>query len=288
MYLLTPAEETTRVYSNRFAAHVLRYPQAGALIRARGWSGSHLGYWDDGSQGEATKEVGESGWRARFFYDLLENADDEYGTPSLCTTDQVRFERATATAAQPAGQTGRGPATRWDTAPLAEVPPLVFSETMRDIDLFVGVPSIAADRVDHRGETRYIDYWQRTTFGDLTTSASVRRDALARLMPRTRIADQVRISDRFLEVDGTLHTYKIHLGSGNILMSPNDEYLCIVTARGGHDALPRRTEAAGSGRVFLPFEEDGGLLSTIVSKAFLLADDLSITDKTILRQIRLR
>jgi hypothetical protein len=38
--------------------------------------------------------------------------------------------------------------------------------------------------------------------------------------------------------------------------------------------------------VFLPFEEDGGLLSVIISKAFLLADDASITDPTITRQIR--
>ncbi|MBD3147323.1 hypothetical protein IEQ31_29700, partial [Microbispora camponoti] len=50
-------------------------------------------------------------------------------------------------------------------------------------------------------------------------------------------------------------------------------YLCIV---------PR-----GSGdRVFLPFEEDGGMLSVIVSKAFLLAADTEITDPTIVRQIR--
>ncbi|GAB3900473.1 hypothetical protein GCM10027612_62190 [Microbispora bryophytorum subsp. camponoti] len=74
-------------------------------------------------------------------------------------------------------------------------------------------------------------------------------------------------------VRGDLRTYKIHLGSGNILMEPNDAYLCIV---------PR-----GSGdRVFLPFEEDGGMLSVIVSKAFLLAADTEITDATITHQIR--
>jgi hypothetical protein len=58
-------------------------------------------------------------------------------------------------------------------------------------------------------------------------------------------------------------------------MEPNDAYLCIVTAR---DVTAER--------VFLPFEEDGGLLSVIVSKAFLLADDTAITDPTIVRQIR--
>ena len=57
-------------------------------------------------------------------------------------------------------------------------------------------------------------------------------------------------------------------------MEPNDAYLCVV---------PR-----GSGdQVFLPFEEDGGMLSIILSKAFLLAADSTITDPSITRQIHL-
>ncbi len=82
------------------------------------------------------------------------------------------------------------------------------------------------------------------------------------------------LTDRFLLVRGDLRTYKIHLGSANILMEPNDTYLCIVPATGG---------AAGS--VFLPFEDDGGTLSVILSKAFLLADDTAITDPTITHQL---
>ena len=77
---------------------------------------------------------------------------------------------------------------------------------------------------------------------------------------------------------GDLRTYKIHLGSGNILMEPNDQYLCIVP--------DRSTKAAGDGgAVFLPFEGDQ-TLSVILSKALLLADDGTITDPTITRQIR--
>ncbi|MGI5237846.1 DUF4132 domain-containing protein [Dactylosporangium sp. CA-139066] len=37
VYLLTPAEEETGTYSNRFAAHVLRYQQAYALMKERRW-----------------------------------------------------------------------------------------------------------------------------------------------------------------------------------------------------------------------------------------------------------
>ena len=79
-------------------------------------------------------------------------------------------------------------------------------------------------------------------------------------------------------VPGDRRTYKIHLGSGNILMEPNDQYLCIVP--------DRSTAAAGGdgGAVFLPFEGDA-TLSVILSKAFLLADDAAITDPTIVRQV---
>src|SRR5262249_47498079 len=37
VYLLTPAEEQTGTYSNRFASHILGYRQANALMRTRGW-----------------------------------------------------------------------------------------------------------------------------------------------------------------------------------------------------------------------------------------------------------
>ena len=149
---------------------------------------------------------------------------------------------------------------------------------MRDVDLFVGVTSIASDPnwLD-RGTERHHDYWNRVSFGELTESAEVRREALERLLPRTRIADRVELTERFLVVHGDIRDYRIHLGSTNILMSPADTYLCIV---------PDRSPAAAE-RLFLPFEEDNGKLALILSKAFLLADDTAITDPSITRQIRI-
>ena len=97
---------------------------------------------------------------------------------------------------------------------------------------------------------------------------------LEALLPQLKIAERARLEERFLVVEGERRTYKIHLGSGNVLMEPNDEYLCIVPARSGK---------AGD-RVFLPFEGDSRL-SLILSKAFLLADDTKIADATILQQI---
>jgi hypothetical protein len=66
-----------------------------------------------------------------------------------------------------------------------------------------------------------------------------------------------------------------HWGSGNILMSPNDKYLCIVP-----DQAARRDKEL----IYLPFEGDT-LLSVIISKAVLLASDEKITDPTILLQL---
>jgi hypothetical protein len=277
VYLLTPAEEATATYSNRFAAHILRFPQARSLMAARGWSAGHLGYWDGGYEGEAVRTLPPqdgSAWRARFYYGLVERPGEDFYV-SLCSTDQVRFER------QPAG---RG---AWRAADLVEVPPLVLSEALRDVDLFVGVASIATDPAwQDGGENRHTDYWMRTAFGELPASAEVRKEALARLLPRTRIADRAELSGRFLRVHGELGTYRIHLGSGNVLMEPNDAYLCIVVARGGvSDDAAGPHGPAGPGRVFLPFEEDGGMLAVVLSKAFLLADDAAITDPSITRQL---
>lgn len=257
VYRLTPAEEQTGTYSNRFAAHILRYRQANALMRVRGWHAGYLGPWDGGYHSEAVRELGGGGWRAAFDH-ALADTDRRHHEAHYCTTDQVRFAR----------RDGRG----WRDVPLAEVPVPVFSEAMRDVDLFVGVTSIAADPqwADH-GERRFDDYWHRTGFGELTPTAQMRREALERLLPRTRLAGRTSLTERYLRVQGSLRAYRIHLGSGNVLMEPDDAYLCIVPAR--------------SSAVRLPFDEDT-VLNAIVAKAFLLAADEKIADESILRQFK--
>ncbi|GAA2213963.1 hypothetical protein GCM10009850_094270 [Nonomuraea monospora] len=256
VYPLTPAEEQTAVYSNRFAAHVVDYRRLYAMFRARNWDSKMLGPWDGGGTDAATRVLAEGRWRVAFHHDYLYD-----GAGECAATDQVRFQR-------------RDDQGGWLEAPLAEVPTLVFSEAMRDVDLFVAVTSIAADPDwTDRGDDRHLTYWRDTSVGALQPSGEVRRDALTRILPRTAIGGRCTLTDRFLVVRGDLRTYKIHLGSANILMDPGDVYLCIVPER-------RR-----DGRLFLPFEEDDRL-ALILSKAFLLARDTEITDETILRQIK--
>ena len=124
---------------------------------------------------------------------------------------------------------------------LEEISPLVFSEIMRDVDLFVGVASVGNDPTwsDGGPEGRFRDYWTSYSFGDLSEVARTRKQVLERLIPRLKIADRCRLTKKFLVVEGDVRTYKIHLGSGNILMEPNDQYLCIVPARGMGSGGPR-------------------------------------------------
>jgi hypothetical protein len=75
-------------------------------------------------------------------------------------------------------------------------------------------------------------------------------------------------------VRGESNEYRIHLGSGNVIMEPGSRYLCIVRGPGDSAAA-----------VPLPFDGDT-MLAVILSKAFLLANDKGIKDEVILRQIR--
>ena len=286
IYLLTDAERTTNVYSNRFAAHIIRQHQFNALCLARGWDNS-LRLMVDDEYDPASKKLPL--WNLRVEY-WVEGVGDEYGTDTNDTgtffylaTDQVRFYPIDSVP-NTAHAMGGGYRLRWGQTeatapiPLSEIPPLVFSEIMRDVDLFVGVASIGNDPnwIDRGDEVRHNTYWRSYAFGDLSATAQTRKSILAQLLPALTIADRCELEGKFLKVRGDIRSYKIHLGSGNILMDPNNQYLCIVPDQRG------RTH---SGKVFLPFEGDN-ILAVVLSKAFMLADDTKITDKTILSQIR--
>lgn len=289
VYLLTEAERVTRVYSNRFGAHILRQHQFNALAAARGWR-NKLRLMVDDEYPPATLDLPRWGLRAEFW---IEGAGDDYGVDTNDTgtylrvaTDQVRFysldapgNSAHAGGGGYHGAYDGGTRQHQRAVPLVleDIPPIVLSEIMRDVDLFVGVASIGNDPTWQDGgpQGRYRDYWHAYSFGDLSATAETRKLLLARLVPRLAIAERCALDGRFLRVRGDLRTYKIHLGSGNILMEPNDKYLCIVPGRG---------EGTATEHLYLPFEGDS-VLAVILSKAFLLAEDTKITDLTITRQI---
>jgi hypothetical protein len=259
IYQLTDAERETASYSNRFAAHIIRQHAFRALCQQRDWRYALQGMWD--SHNVPTRLLDQADLSVEFWVDPVSDSSEEIGVFNLLVTDQVRFHD-----------------TGGERKNLEDVPPQLFSEMMRDIDLFVGVCSVGNDPnwSDGGPNGRFQDYWGGYAFGDLSETAKTRRDVLENFLPKLGLAERCVLEDRYLVVTGSLGTYKIHLGSGNILMEPGNRYLCIV----------RDVSAVGKKRkVWLPFEGDV-MLSVILSKAFLLADDHKITDATILSQIR--
>jgi hypothetical protein len=93
IYVLTDAERNTRVYSNRFAGHVLKQHQFNALCGVRGWR-NKLQLLVDQEFPPASLDLPIWNLRAEFW---IEGAGDDYGTDTnetgtfyYLTTDQVR------------------------------------------------------------------------------------------------------------------------------------------------------------------------------------------------------
>ncbi|MBR0869794.1 DUF4132 domain-containing protein [Bradyrhizobium tropiciagri] len=286
VYLLTDAERRTSAYSNRFAGHIVKQHQFMALARLNGWMVTHR-IWADRPNDEPTHIVlPRHGLIAELWTEGAGGDDPEVNDAQAylyLTTDRVGFYRI-ADPAEKVTAAARGP-RRGEAVSIADVPPLVLSEVMRHCDLFVGVASVANDpnwtdggeAAEHPNQWRRTvgaNYWRSQAFGDLGMMAETRLALLRALLPRLAIGKVSRIiDDKYLRVEGKLRAYKIHLGSGNILIEPTDQYLCIVPA------------SAGEVKVRLPFEGDN-MLSIILSKAAMLAADDEITDRSILSQFQ--
>ncbi len=254
VYLVTDAERAAGSQSQRFAGHILRQHQFAALCGERGWHFQLMGQWD--SHNTPYVEIAHAGLRAEYEVDFpRDDAVTAHAIYMYLETRQVRFLKAGL------------------PCPLESVPPAVFSETMRDVDLFVSVTSIGNDpEWGIRPNAPFLQYWNKMSFGELSASGDQRRQIVAGLLPKLAIRDRCRLEDRHLLVRGDLATYKIHLGSGSVMIEPGSRYLCIVRS--------------GAANVFLPFDGDA-MLSLILSKAFMLAADIRIKDMSILRQIQI-
>ncbi len=259
IYVVTEAELRTETYSNRFAAHVLRQHQFRALCQARDWQYDFMGGWD--SWNVPTRTLPALGLRIEYAVEPIEDGQrSEAYVPLHIATDQVRFVNSADNSA----------------LALVDVDRVVFSELMRDVDLFVAVTSVAADPTWQDGgpNGRFGDYWREWAFGDLGQSAETRKALIAGIAPRLSIAGKLEIGEKALIVTGKRHRYAIHFGSANIQILPENRYLCIVP-----DRSPLELD-----KIRLPFTGDGQL-STILAKAFMLVDESRIDDPTILRQL---
>jgi hypothetical protein len=116
----------------RFAGRVVEHGHLRAMLRSRGWAVPSLGAWDQGDEGTAFRDF-EDGLRAELRYQAVERVPT--GTrQERARLVAVRFAEESGAAAAAAGAdpgAARDPAPR----PLADVPPRVFSEALRDVSL---------------------------------------------------------------------------------------------------------------------------------------------------------
>ena len=232
VYLVAESERTA-TSCQRFSGYPLVARRAFALLRGRGYSPRH---------GDALKEWPLHNLRAHLQWARPEEDAGrllaQTGLSDPVTSGPVLFE------------TGAG-----RPVPLAEVPPVVFSETLRDADLLVS----------------------RATAGELGfTSEETRRlrSSLVRYLARALDLTNVYVGDKDLHVivEGARALYRVHLGSGSVLLENTRRHL---------DLRSVTTEQVGE----LLAEGMDSLTARILGIIGALSRDGEITDPYFLRQL---
>ncbi len=229
LYLPNADEKASGIISRRYAGHQVQPSKTSALLRGRGWTVSY----EEGLQKVDYKHNLIASIYA--LADWFSPADTE--APTLET---VQFhDRST-----------------YKPIPLEDVPPIVFSEVMRDLDLVVSVAHVGG--VDPEASLTTIEL--RRVIVEETT--------------RLLKLDNVKIDRNHAMIQGKLGEYNVHLGSA-IVHKQTVGAIHIVPVHSQH-----------RGRLFLPFLDEDPRTAEIVSKILLLAEDQKIKDPQILEQLR--
>ncbi|WP_397386806.1 DUF4132 domain-containing protein [Paenibacillus sp. MMS20-IR301] len=229
LYLPNADELESAAVSRRYAGHQVQPRKTVALLRERQWTVSY-------EEGLQKVFYGEN-LIARLYAmaDWFSPADTE--APTLETVEF--FDRTT-----------------YKNVKLDEVPPRLFSEVMRDVDLVVSVAHVGG--VDPEASLTTIQ------MRGVIVSESLR---LLKL-------NNVRIEGNYAKIAGTLGEYAVHLGSG----------MSFKQASGVLHIIPVHSQHRG--RLFLPFLDEDPRTAEILSKVVLLAEDTKIKDPQILAQLK--
>jgi hypothetical protein len=268
-YQVTDDERVTRMYSNRFAGVYLRQHQLASLCRARGWEYRLMSVSFDGYN-VPTKKLPHWKMQAELHVDLPPDRDGAlhesglgeqsgFGINMFVETDQVRFRRDQREVA------------------VDEVPALLYSEVMRDVDLFTSVCAIGEDENwRDEGDRGTGVPGEGNTVKEITAAMSLRAEILTRVLPRMAIADRCRIEPTHLEVQGQLGRYRISLIWGQAALIAESGMRWLKIPQKLLMAVP--LELAD-----LPMDLDYRT-EMILRKACLLADDWKIKDPELIRQ----
>jgi hypothetical protein len=229
LYLPTGEEREARDGSRRYAGHQVQPRKALALLGGRGWVNHR-----------------EEGLRRTFHAERV--TASLWVAGGLLTPAEVEPPAVELVQFTPLGE--------WRPLPVSDVPPRVFSEVMRDVDLVVSVA--------HAGGV------------DPEASASTVEMRAALVEETCRLLDvgNVRVDEPRVLIEGALGEYSVHLGSATVHRRPGGA-VCIVPVSGQQ-----------RGRLFLPFADDDPRTAEVLAKVLLLARDREIKDPSILEQLR--
>ncbi len=229
LYLINEDERAEKTISRRYAGHQVQPQKTVALLKGRGWTVDY----EEGLQRVYYKENIIATMYAAA--DWFSPSDIE--APTLETVQF--FDRKTH-----------------KPLPFENIPPVIFSEVMRDIDLVISVAHIGG--VDPEASHSTIE---------------MRAVIVSELLALLHI-ENVLVKDRQATVKGSLGEYTVHLGSG------------VVHKMGKGAVNILAVQSQHRGRIFLPFADEDPRTAEVISKIILLADDKSIKDPAILNQIK--
>jgi hypothetical protein len=228
LYPMTDAERET-MQSRRYAGHQVNPRQALALLGGRGW----VARPEEG----VSRTFHEAGLTVRLGF------QEAFYTPA--DIEGLTLETVVFT-----------PKGSWNELALRDIPPLLFSEAMRDLDLVVSVA--------HRGG---VD-------PEATASTVEMRATLVKETCELLGLGNVELKPNHVIVRGELGTYSVHLGSAGVSLMPGTA-IPIVAVHSQH-----------RGRLFLPFADDDPKTAEVLTKVLMLARDRDIRDPNILEWIR--
>jgi hypothetical protein len=269
-YQVSDDERQTKMYSNRFAKVLMRQHQFASLCRARGWDYRLMGANFDGGN-VPTKKLDPWNMRVEFYVDipsgrdasLLESALGEQsgaGINLFIGSDQVRFYRDAREVA------------------VDEVPAILYSEVMRDVDLFTSVSAVGGDETwtdqGDRGTGIFSDGFD---VQELSGIIGLRREMLSLVLPHTPILDRCKIHKTWLEVRGQLGTYRIEFAWGGASLVTESGFRWLRIPRKILDAVSLDFSA-------IPIDLDYRT-ETILRKAYVLVDDWKIDSPELIQQL---
>ena len=269
-YEVTEEERHGKTYSNRFAGILMRQHQFASLCRAKGWNYRLMGSGFDGFN-VPTKLLAPWNMHAEFYVDLPSdrkpslaesalNEQSHLGINVFLGSDQVRFYRE-----------------RREIA-VEDVPAVVYSEVMRDVDLFTSVSAVGPDETwSDQGDRGTGVVPSRGARDEFAGVLALRVEMLSRVLPLTRIAAQCKIDKTWLVVQGQLGSYRIQIAWDSAVRVTDSGFRQL-------NIPPELLEGASLDFAAFPIELDHRA-QTILRKAHLLADDWKINSPDLIRQL---